>query len=392
MTSHLTLGVAVLAAATAACFPYHSSDLADGADQKLQFALDQDGQYGADPVPSTLGVDLPVDVTVSRLEGEWTVCVIQKSAGADLHAEDACGAQNDVPVRLETAECEDGSCDVTLDSDETATSAGIALRVVGHAATSTRLHVRVVSEKDGTAWEDAWPVTFLPVSRLRFTTDAMHGSRYAMLVGAAIDWSVVAENVGDGGVVTPLAMRKAVTVTTSGGAFTARDAQPWSGTLVAGAPGTTTIDARAAGVEASATLRAVAATDVVSAQLEVLPDAASPGAAPSPAPPPDIDADPLAGATPAASITLPDPGTYASTSVAVLLTTGDGTRVLGGAGYATLAPASLASVDFEGGNDDSALAAPLVTLQASGDGATTGTLSIAVGTASASVPVTVAAM
>ena len=373
----LTFLTFALAASAGACFPWHSGTAANGANGNLQFQIDGDTFQ---PDAQALGVELPIDVSVSRLEGQWSLCVVQKNVGAPgaVHAEDVppCDSHSQVGVALIDAGCDDGSCDVTADAAESASLGTVVLRVVGHKPTSTRLHVSVKSTSDGASWADSWPVVFLPVTRLILAEiDSTHPSTYAMLKGAALTVRGVPENVAGDGTVTALAMKNALTMTSSGGVFTS---QPYDDGLLLTSTqaGTGTLDLKGAGLDTEVALRVVDESQVASVVFVAV---APPGSG-------AIDGPVVASETPLTALTV----TNAGATVGVLLTLEDGTKALGGAGLATLSPTAIADVAVSGGAaGELPAASPFIGLALPlTEGPAAGTLTVNVNGASASLQVT----
>ena len=315
-----------------------------------------------------IGAELPADVLITPPDVFWAVCAAGPAS---------CSSSEYVGVRLESASCDDGSCDVTLDPDESILWNTLVVRVVGHKAGTTRLDVVVRGVTTSRSWAGSWPITFLPVTRVRMVRDgSVHGSKYGMLAGAVVSVTTAAESVAQDGTVTALASEPALVPALSGSVFTSKPSG-YGTDFTATLPGTATLDLKGGGLDTTATLRVADPGEVVGVAFAAA--AASPAG--------DIDADPLASEAPLARVTVGQTGT----SVGVLLTLKDGTKVLGGAGLATLSPSTIAVFGTTGGGqDEPATPAPLVSLGfQAGARAATGTLSITVNGATASVSVTV---
>ena len=321
-----------------------------------------------------IGTELPADVLITPPDVFWAVCAADPTN---------CSSSGYVGVRLESASCDDGSCDVTLDPHASIQWNTLVVRVTGHRAGATRLSVVVRGVTTSEAWAGSWPLTFLPVTRVRMLRgQSVHGSKYGMLPGAVVSVTTEADSVAPDGTVTLLAAEPALVPTLTGSVFTPQ-AAGYETDFTANVAGTATLDLKGGGVDTTATLRVADPGEVVCvafvAFVAFVASAASTTG--------DIDADPLASEAPLTRVTVGQSGT----NVGVLLTLKDGTKVLGGAGLATLSPSTIAVFGTTGGSvDEPPTPAPFVSLGfPKGARAATGTLSITVNGATASVPVSV---
>lgn len=337
------------------CIPDHVSGHANGQKGALAF-------WNDDEVPlRTAPIGAPVDVKVERFEGGFRTCSLNGNQCSDVPAK---------RLRKLVAQCDLGCDVVTSETEEVGSAEGHRgrVRIIGRAPTA-RLTVDVVTD-DGQALSDSVDLTFARADEIRVGRADSNGIGIhdAMLVGASIDLELAAYAAGE-----RLTVADDAWTTTPEGKAISVEREGSGAHLVARAAGKARVSFALADLSRRFDLRVVDPSEIASAEIWRLADEdLADGIASWKVTFPSATADLLEGGSAVDALSLdaskPDDATYA-----LVLTTMDGARVLGGAPLLTLESgrSDVANISFFGRDvsDDAARrSTPTFTVGVAGEG------------------------